>query len=314
MRRLALLAVAVLAGGCAQLQATGLRSLQPRIEDLGGIVKAGAEVADAIQDARRELTPENEYYIGRSVAVQILARHDYRYLGRDAIHAGRLEGVAEYVNLVGAMVAAAAVETPRDDDRPLPLAGWRFVVLDSEEPNAFAAPGGYIFVTTGALRVARTEDELASVLAHEVAHVVRGHGLGLVQKARWGKVSASLVKAVSRATPEQLGSLVAAFDGVIDDIAEGLFTRGYSKDTEFEADRLGMEIVARAGYDPAAMVGFLQALQAEKGAVDPGRFGTHPRADERVARLEAHLATFGPERSIPAARTARFTAARRSLR
>src|SRR4051794_27649873 len=79
-----------------------------------------------IQEARKDLTPENEYYVGRAVATNILARNDYKYRDRDAYKAGKLEGITAYVNAVGNVVAMASLDIHHDDDRPSPIAGWHF--------------------------------------------------------------------------------------------------------------------------------------------------------------------------------------------
>jgi predicted Zn-dependent protease len=267
------------------------------------------QTVGAIVDARKDLTPENEYWTGRSVATNLFARHDYRYRDDDALRARRLEGLTRYVNLIGGVLIASALETRRDGDRPAPIAGWHFVVLESDSINAFAAPGGWVFVTAGAVEAAASEDELAAVLAHEIAHVVRGHALGSIQKGRWAGVARTALDTSVQLDEQQLGELTKVFDGAMDDIIDGLMVKGYSRDTEYEADKVGLAILAHAGYDPGAHVRFLRTLAARQPTGSGGFSATHPSAKDRLARLEPAAARL-PARTIPPARVERFAAVR----
>lgn len=266
-----------------------------------------------IQDARKDLTPENEYYIGRSVATNVLARSDYKYLDKKELLAGRLTGVTEYVNRVGQIVAAAAMETTRDGDRPAPLAGWHFVVLEDETINGVSAPGGYVFITRGAVEAAGSEDELAALLAHEVAHVLRGHAIGSIKKSRWAGVTKQALDSSVTLDQQALGSLTEVFDGAMDDMLDSLLVKGYSRDTEFEADDLGLQIMTRAGYDPRALVRYLQTLERTQGAGSGGFSATHPKASDRIAEIGERLAKV-PAVTVPTARTERFMAATAAVR
>ena len=143
--------------------------------------------------------------MGRAVATNILAKHDYRYL--DSNSSGRLGGATEYMNQIGTVIVASALGTSRPGDRPAPLAGWHFVIVESDSVNAFAAPGGFVFVSLAALKLAHSEDELAFVLAHEVAHVVRGHALGTIKKARYAEISKDALQTSGALSGPALGEL-----------------------------------------------------------------------------------------------------------
>jgi predicted Zn-dependent protease len=264
----------------------------------------------SVQSLSEEIRPEQEYYVGRSVATNILAKHSYRYLDKTAIARGDLGGITRYVSSVGNVLAAAAVETHRSGDRPAPIAGWHFVVVESDLINAFAAPGGYIFVTTTAVKTAGSEDELAGVLAHEVAHVIRGHALGNIQKSRLAGVSADVLQAAGRdsLSPEQVNQLNQLLEGLIKDTLDALFVKGYSRDTEFEADRLGVEIAARAGYDPQGMTRFLQTLAQRQNAGSGGFYATHPSPGDRLQRLGAEMPRYAVV-AMPKVRVSRFKTA-----
>ncbi|HWP68404.1 MAG TPA: M48 family metalloprotease, partial [Rectinemataceae bacterium] len=123
--------------------------------------------AKAAVEASRQLLPEEEYYIGRAVAASIFTKYA-PYDNRD---------LNSYLNKLGQGLALYS-------SRPEIYAGYRFIGLSSDEVNAFATPGGHILVARGLLRLVQSEDELAAVLAHEIAHVALGHGLSSVQGAK----------------------------------------------------------------------------------------------------------------------------------
>lgn len=262
----------------------------------------------AYQDAKKDLTPENEYYVGRSVATNLLSRSQYKYVESDAFAEGKLGKMTAYVNAVGNVLAAAAMEAPRKDDRPSPISGWHFVIVDDDTINAFAASGGFILVNKGLIKAARTEDELAAVLAHEVAHTVRGHAIGSIQKSRMAGVYKEMLNSTVQLDEAQLGTLTKAFEGAMDDMINSMVVKGYSKDTEFEADKVGLKILADAGYDPQAFIKLLETLEKKTGGGSGGFSSTHPSAKDRIAKLKPEADKLGSKK-IPKARTERFKGA-----
>ncbi len=179
--------------------------------------------------------------------------------------------VQRYVNALGRWLA---LQTERPD------LSWTFGVLDDPGFNAFATPGGNIFVTRGLMGRMRNEAELAGVLAHEIAHVLQKHHLKAVQKnARTGVLADAL--AAGR------GGSGAQARAVVVDLGRKLYARGLDKEDEFEADQLGVIIAARAGYDPYGLPSVLQMLQAQS-AQDADfalLFGTHPTPSARIEAL-----------------------------
>ena len=264
-----------------------------------------AQVIQGISEARKDLTPENEYYVGRAVATTILARSDYRYDDADGYRRGKLGGLTAYLNAVGSVAAMAALDIHHEDDREAPIAGWHFIVLDDRTINAFATPGGFVFVTRGAIAQAASEDELAAVLAHEVAHVRRGHALGSIKKSRWAGVAKTALDTSVQLDAQALGGLTDVFEGAMDDMTDALIVKGYSRDTEFEADAVGLEIMIEAGYDPAAFVRYLKKLATHQDTGSGGFAATHPKASDRIARLDALVAK-APPVTIPRIRISRF--------
>jgi predicted Zn-dependent protease len=202
----------------------------------------------------------DEIKIGRYIAGNLLG-------AAPLVEDAALQG---YVNRVGRWVAAQS-------ERPgLP---WTFGVIESSDVNAFAAPGGYVFVTRGLYALLRDEAELAGVLAHEVGHVIQKHHLKVMQKSQ-------LIGAGGDLLARRLGSKDDRVKGLIGSGAE-IMARGLDKDAEFEADRIGVVLATRAGYDSYGLPAVLQEighLSADSGAVAL-LFKTHPHPDERLARL-----------------------------
>jgi predicted Zn-dependent protease len=272
-----------------------------------------AKTYTAIKDARKDLTPENEYYVGRSVATNLLSRASYKYVEADAFASGQLGPMTAYVNAVGNVIAAAAMETTRKGDRPSPIAGWHFVIVDDDTINAVSAPGGYIMVHKGLIKAAKNEDQLAAVLAHEVAHVVRGHALGSIKKSRWANVGKEFLDSSVELDQAALGNLTQAFEGAMDDMIDSIVVKGYSRDTEFEADKVGLQIMVKAGYNPQAFLQLLKVLDAEVPKTGTTGFGaTHPKPSDRLAKLEAEVKKL-PKVATSDKRTARFAAATEGL-
>jgi len=228
--------------------------------------------------------------VGR--ATQEIAEPEEIPIGRDV--AARLLGAAplvpdmalqRYVNHVGRWLAA---QTERPD---LP---WQFGVLDAPQLNAFAVPGGTVFITRGLLERMQSEAELAGVLAHEIAHVLRKHHLTAIQK---GARAALAGEALNVALADRGG---AARERLIAFGTE-MYSRGLDKADELEADRLGVVIAARAGYDAYGLPAVLQRLQAvnpEDSAVAL-MFRTHPAPSERLGALEAMQATLDAHAGRP---------------
>ena len=252
----------------------------------------------AYQDAKKDLTPENEYYVGRSVATNLLSRAQYKYVEAADYQAGQLGKTTAYVNAVGNVLAAAAMGQPRKDDRPSPIAGWHFVIVDDETINAFAASGGYILVNKGLVKAAKNEDELAAVLAHEIAHTVRGHAIGSIKKSRMAGVYKEMLNNTVQLDEQQLGTLTKAFEGAMDDMIDSMVVKGYSRDTEFEADRVGLKIMADAGYDPQAFIKLLEGLEKKQGKHKGGFSATHPSPTDRIGKLKSEAAKLGTVKTI----------------
>ena len=237
----------------------------------------------------REFTPENEYYIGRTISANILGKYDVY----------ENAGATRYINLVGQSLALAS-------DKPEVYAGYHFIILDTDEVNAFAAPGGFVMVTRGLLRCCKNEDCVAAVLAHEIGHMQLDHNM----KAISGSRKTALFKVVGTEVAkhyagEQLGQVVEVFEGTIGDIMSTLVDKGYARKQEYAADEAAIEIMKRVGYNPVALKDMLAEMTKALGHESGGFGKTHPKPSDRISELEADIKGFGPVQS-PNARQVRF--------
>ena len=159
---------------------------------------------------------EEEKAIGGSLALEVFKRFGGVY---------KNPVLQNYVNLVGKSVAEVS-------DRP--EIEYHFAVLNTDAPNAFATPGGYVFVSAGLLRLLQNEAQLAGVLGHEIAHITHKHALKTLKRSK-------MLSGLSSLTMAAMDKDNSLFDQVINEVSEVLFTRGLDKDLEFEADKFGME-------------------------------------------------------------------------
>ena len=240
---------------------------------------AGVITADQADSAKRvgtavtktfeDITPEQEYYIGRTVAATVLAAYKPK-------PAPDLNG---YVNQVGQALALFST-------RPETFGGYHFLVLDSADINAFAAPGGLILVTRGLLQCCQTEDELAAVLAHEIGHVEKTHGLRAIKTGRLNSALTTMaLEAGKNLAGNDLAEVTKAFDESINDITTTLMNSGYSRKLEFEADAAGVEILKKAGYAPGALVAMLENMAKNWDSSRKDFAATHPPPAERIQEL-----------------------------
>jgi predicted Zn-dependent protease len=242
--------------------------------DIGGIINKAIDTGTKLKDANRDFTQDEEIQLGDNIAATLLGGWP---LSKDA-------NLQRYVNRVGRWVALHS-------DRPdLP---WTFGVIDAPTVNAFAMPGGTILVSKGLIDQLQNESELAGALAHEIAHVVLKHQLSAIRSSANADVFASIGRDVAADRLARSGSPVAQIGSgplaslAADVVKNGVFLRPLDRSMEYEADRMGVILATRAGYDPYGLAGVLELLGTMKGdGTGIDIMETHPAPSDRLAELE----------------------------
>lgn len=229
-------------------------------------------VAPALAGDLKSLTTPQELKLGQVFAEQV----DQQYpLLHDPV-------LTWYVNLRGRQFAD---RSPRND---LP---YFFRVIESPEINAFAIPGGHIYLNLGVLQLAGDEGELLGILAHEIGHIVGRHGAKQVMKQQWASIAMTTAMG---AYPNYYAYLAANLFGELGFLK-------MSRDDEREADRIGFQLMIDAGYDPRSMIAMFERMQ-QRYKTDPGSleklFLTHPPTEERMANLKALLIATRPSEEL----------------
>lgn len=204
--------------------------------------------------------------------------------------------IAAYVTKVGRKVAAGA---------PAGQFDYEFRVVEMEEPNAFAVPGGYVFVSRGLLALTNSEAELAGILGHEVGHVAARHGTNQASVQAPLRIATGLGAAATGIVSSSLGDFVSGLGGAATD---AVFS-SYGRDQEREADQLGQRFMVTTGYDPAGLSFALDSLRryaVQHGQDDgPSFFSSHPSTPERVDAIRAGARELGA--SVPPSSSSRST-------
>jgi predicted Zn-dependent protease len=236
------------------------------------------DIAEKGVQATAEVPVEREIAIGRGMAAGLLGATP---LVRD-------RNLQLYVNRVGRWIAS---QTER------PNLPWDFGVLNTDSVNAFAAPGGFVFVTAGLLHTAHSESELAGVLAHEIGHVLRRHHLEAIRKQAMAGLATDLLSTVAANQHVDLSPFIRS--------GMQLYARGLDRDDEFEADRIGVVLATRAGYEPYGLPRVLLTLNG----MNPNDAklsllnSTHPPTRDRLSKLDqlmrGRFETFGHQPQLP---------------
>jgi predicted Zn-dependent protease len=219
---------------------------------IGGAIKR----AEQFQELR--ITDAEEQQIGAAVSERVRQRYG---VVQDA-------NVHRYVTLVGTAVAQATgkINVP-----------WNFIVLDTDAVNAFAAPGGFVHITRGALALVQDEAELAGVLGHEVIHVTEKHTVRALQKN----------KSIQMGADEKLSGNAALLNQVVESVYLDIIEKGFGRGEEHESDEKGVTAANKVGYAPQGLQRFLTRLQERNKTSKEkrGLFASHPEMKERLDRL-----------------------------
>ena len=236
--------------------------------------------AEKIDSASRGFSAEQQYYLGRGVSALIIKRYPL-YRAEPAL--------TSYINLVGTALSSRS-------SQPETFGGYHFAILDSEEINAVSAPGGFIFISKGFLKLIPNEETLAAVLAHEIGHIVLGHGVNAISNAKITEATLLLGKeAVSTFGSSDLAKLTDTFGDSVNEIFDTLIKNGYSRSQEYEADAFAVALMAKSGYSAEGLRVMLDAISKIHGHSSGGWQDTHPAPGDRKAALKKVKQKVDPE-------------------
>lgn len=259
------------------------------------VATAISKSSDSIARAAEEITPKQEYYIGRSVGASILTVYQ-PYTS---------PFFTAYINKI-------CIALTINSSRPDIYNGYHVLILDSDEINAFATSGGHIFITRGLLQCTDSEDSLAAVIAHEVAHIQLQHSLKAIKTSRITEALA-ITATQTVFVAADIPMLASIFDESITEIVQTLINSGYSQVQEFEADKIAAALLYTTGYNPQSLLTMLHHIkQNQEGKSAVGFAKTHPSPDKRIAQVKEVLKDFSAIPVIPA-RQIRFMEAFQKL-
>jgi len=232
--------------------------------------------ARAFGSAAENATPEQEYFIGRAVAANILS--NYKIWDKDP-------KLTAYLNYICGVIVINSPE-------PYIFNGYHVAILDSNDINAFTTSGGHIFLTRGLINIAKTEDALAAVIAHEVAHNQLKHSLKAIKTSR---VTQAFLLTATAGAGMMMGMDANEFAEVLNEsvgeIMQTMVNNGYSREQEYEADIAAMCFMAAAGYQPSGLIDMLNELKAVH-RIGLGLSKTHPAPGQRIYYAEKALNRF----------------------
>jgi len=229
-----------------------------------------ANMQKALNNADAEITPQDAYYLGRTVAVNILAAYK-PYENRE---------MALYLNRI---CQTLVINSPQ----PISFNGYHVMILDSSEFNAFATTGGHIFITKKLVESTTSEDMLAAVVAHELAHIMLKHSIAIINDMQFAnEMTVTANRAADFSSRDANTARLMQFRNSVSKTMDTIMKNGYSQTQEFEADRGAIELLARAGYNPGALLEQLKVLQQVQKSATGGFYTTHPSPAERIASAE----------------------------
>ncbi len=261
-------ALACVSAGLAEARSTEPGPSRAVAEGEGGRqlgqIGKGMSIAKKANDVRDlQMTDAEEAELGAAVSERIRTR--YGVVQDAAVH--------RYLALVGTALAHGSTR---------PALPWTFVVLDTDGVNAFAAPGGYVHITRGALALIKNEAELAGVLGHEIIHVTEKHTIRAIQKSKAVQMGAAETLSGSSALMKR--AVTATYDNIVE--------RGFGRAEENESDEMGVTLANKIGYAPSGLVGFLTTLKDRNQASKEkrGLFASHPEMADRLDRITKLIA------------------------
>ncbi len=243
---------------CVGLSAPAWADEGGQFGQIGGAVKRAQQLREL------HMSEAEEQQLGAAVSEKVRTRYG---VVQDA-------DVHRYVALVGTALTQISTK---------PNFPWAFIVLDTDAVNAFAAPGGYVHITRGALALIQDEAELAGVLGHEIIHITEQHTIRAIQKS----------KSIQMGADETLSGNAALFNSVVDNVYLNILNSSFGRGEENESDEKGIVLANKLGYAPQGLSGFLTRLQERNKDVTEkrGMFASHPEMKERLDRLAKQITT-----------------------
>jgi beta-barrel assembly-enhancing protease len=243
----------------------------PARAQLGGLGKIKS-IGDKAANAKEKyddynVTDDEEKQLGEQVSAQL----------RNRFGVMQDEKVTKYVTLVGSVLAQASTK---------PKVDWKFVVLDTDGVNAYAAPGGYVHITRGLLGLMKNEAELAGVLGHELTHITERHTIEAIKQGKLVNMGGEAAGSGGGLRQQFISRMAAA---AFNKVFEGQFSQG----DENESDRIGSQLANKTGYAPNGIAEVLKKIQARNGSRSDrnGMFASHPSIKERIANNEKLIKT-----------------------
>ncbi len=236
---------------------------------------------ESVSKVTEQITPENEYYIGRATAAIIL--NDYNLYNEP--------NLTKYLNKICGAITI-------NSEKPDLYNGYYVAVLDSDEINAMATPGGHILITRGLLKCTSNEEELASVIAHEIAHIQKQHSISAIKTSRFKDLSLNVASlAINESDNDEAKQIMSVFGDSVDDVVSSLVLNGFSQEQEFEADSYALELLNNAGYNPHSIVNMLKTLEQNQANHKRGFVKTHPEPKKRIKKIEKELNSYSKSKT-----------------
>lgn len=236
---------------------------------------------ESVSKVTEQISPENEYYIGRATAAIIL--NDYDLYNEP--------NLTKYLNKICGAITI-------NSEKPDLYNGYYVAVLDSDEINAMATPGGHILITRGLLKCTSNEEELASVIAHEIAHIQKQHSISAIKTSRFKDLSLNVASlAINESDNDEVKQMMSVFGDSVDDVVSSLVLNGFSQEQEFEADAYALELLNNAGYNPHSIVNMLKTLEQNQANHKRGFVKTHPEPKKRIKKIEKELNSYSKSKT-----------------
>lgn len=236
---------------------------------------------ESVSKVTEQISPENEYYIGRATAAIIL--NDYDLYNEP--------NLTKYLNKICGAITI-------NSEKPDLYNGYYVAVLDSDEINAMATPGGHILITRGLLKCTSNEEELASVIAHEIAHIQKQHSISAIKTSRFKDLSLNVASlAINESDNDEAKQMMSVFGDSVDDVVSSLVLNGFSQEQEFEADSYALKLLNNAGYNPHSIVNMLKTLEQNQANHKRGFVKTHPEPKKRIKKIEKELNSYSKSKT-----------------